>query len=102
MYNSKKLFAILPRKKLDPRFSCFVCIRFTSFYHQAKANDATETFNHELFKRLGSELGVLGITVSEEFGGAGLDATAVAITLEEICAADPGYDFVLRVRLFVS
>jgi isovaleryl-CoA dehydrogenase len=47
-------------------------------------------FNHELFKRLGSELGILGITVSEQFGGAGLDATAVAIALEEICSADPG------------
>lgn len=33
---------------------------------QAKVNDANETFNQALFKRLGTELGILGITVSEQ------------------------------------
>ena len=40
-----------------------------------------EAFNHELFKRLG-EQGYLGVTVPEEYGGTGLDATASAIVHE--------------------
>lgn len=44
----------------------------------------------ELFKQVG-EQGYLGVTVPEEYGGAGLDATASVIIHEELSAADPGF-----------
>src|SRR4051794_30524000 len=49
--------------------------------------DEEEGFNREAFHKLG-ELGLLGITVSEEDGGAGLDAVAATITMEEMGAVD--------------
>jgi alkylation response protein AidB-like acyl-CoA dehydrogenase len=57
---------------------------------QALEHDKHELFNHQLFKRLG-EQGYLGVTVPEEYGGTGLDATASAIVHEELSAADPGF-----------
>src|SRR4030095_9795980 len=57
---------------------------------QAAEADRTETFNLPLFRRLG-ELGLLGITVPERFGGAGMDAVAAVIAHEELSAADPGF-----------
>lgn len=57
---------------------------------QAHEYDKKEEFNLELFKSLG-ELGLLGLTVPEEFGGSGMDATAVAIVHEELSASDPGF-----------
>lgn len=57
---------------------------------QAAESDRTETFNVPLFRRLGP-LGLLGITVSERFGGAGLDAVAAVIAHEELSASDPGF-----------
>ena len=41
-----------------------------------------------VFKRLG-DLGLLGVTVSPEYGGSGMDATAACIVHEELSAADP-------------
>ena len=57
---------------------------------RAEENDRDERFDQELFGRLG-ELGLLGITVDERFGGAGMDPTAAVIAHEEISAADPGF-----------
>jgi isovaleryl-CoA dehydrogenase len=57
---------------------------------QAAEADRTETFNLALFQRLG-ELGLLGITVGERFGGAGMDAVAAVIAHEELAASDPGF-----------
>lgn len=57
---------------------------------QAEASDREERFNIELFRRLG-ELGLLGITVEERFGGSGLDPVAAVIAHEELAAADPGF-----------
>ena len=57
---------------------------------QALEYDRAERFNIALFRRLG-ELGLLGVTVPERFGGSGLDATAAVIAHEEIAAADPGF-----------
>jgi len=58
---------------------------------QALEYDKHERFNVPLFRRLGSECGILGITVPEKFGGVGLDAVATVIANEEICTADPGF-----------
>ena len=57
---------------------------------QAEASDRDERFNLELFAKLG-ELGLLGVTVEERFGGAGLDPVAAVIVHEELSAADPGF-----------
>jgi isovaleryl-CoA dehydrogenase len=57
---------------------------------QAAAADRDERFNLPLFRRLG-DLGLLGITVEERFGGAGMDAVAAVIAHEELAAADPGF-----------
>lgn len=57
---------------------------------QAHQHDRAEKFNLPLFKKLG-DLGLLGITVPEAYGGAGLDATAVVIAHEELSASDPGF-----------
>jgi isovaleryl-CoA dehydrogenase len=57
---------------------------------QAAEHDKAERFNLPLFRKLG-ELGLLGITVPERFGGTGLDATAAVIVHEELAAADPGF-----------
>jgi len=57
---------------------------------QAAAHDRDETFNLGLFRRAG-ELGLLGLTVGEADGGAGLDATAAVIVHEALSTADPGF-----------
>ena len=57
---------------------------------QALEHDRDEKFNTPLFRRLG-DLGLLGITVEEEYGGVGMDATAVAIVNEELGYSDPGF-----------
>jgi len=57
---------------------------------QAESFDHAERFNLELFRQLG-DLGLLGITVEERFGGSGLDPVAAAIAHEELSAADPGF-----------
>ena len=48
---------------------------------QALDNDRDERFNLELFRELG-ERGLLGLTAPPEYGGAGMDATSVAIVNE--------------------
>src|SRR5690606_30486564 len=57
---------------------------------QALEHDRKEIFNLKLFRSLG-ELGFLGITVPEVYGGSGMDATAAAIVHEELSAVDPGF-----------
>jgi isovaleryl-CoA dehydrogenase len=57
---------------------------------QAEEFDREERFNVALFRKLG-DLGLLGVTVDEAFGGSGFDATAAVIVHEELSAADPGF-----------
>src|SRR5215468_11588700 len=57
---------------------------------QAAQHDRDETFNHALFRRAG-ELGLLGVTLPEEYGGAGLDATAAVQVFEALSGSDPGF-----------
>lgn len=70
---------------------------------QALKYDRAEKFNLALFRKLG-ELGLLGITVPEEFGGSGMDATAAAIVNEELSASDPGFclAYLAHSMLFVN
>jgi isovaleryl-CoA dehydrogenase len=55
----------------------------------ARARDAEERFDRRLHERCG-ELGLLGVTVPEKYGGSGLDAVAACIVHEELSAVDPG------------
>ena len=50
------------------------------------------------------ELGLLGISAPEEYGGAGLDATACTIVHEELSASDPGFAlaYLAHSMLFVN
>ena len=57
---------------------------------QAHKHDRDELFNLPLLRKLG-ELGLLGITTPEEYGGSGMDALAATIAHEEISASDPGF-----------
>ena len=57
---------------------------------QAAEHDETEHFNEALFRRLGSELSLFGLTVSEADGGVGMDPVASVIVCEEISRHDPG------------
>ncbi|MCO4761332.1 MAG: acyl-CoA dehydrogenase family protein [Myxococcales bacterium] len=70
---------------------------------QAEAHDRDEKFNIDLFRKAG-ELGLLGITVDERWGGAGMDATAAVIVHEELSAADPGFAlaYLAHSMLFVN
>lgn len=53
----------------------------------AREWDKEERFPHDVVRELG-ELGVLGMLVSEEYGGAGMDSLAVAVAVEEIARYD--------------
>ena len=70
---------------------------------QAFKHDKHERFNLELLRSMG-ELGLLGISAPEEYGGAGLDATACAIVHEELSASDPGFAlaYLAHSMLFVN
>jgi len=57
---------------------------------QATEHDRDEVFNHALYRRAG-ELGLLAVTLPEEYGGAGLDAVAAVQVMEGLCTADPGF-----------
>lgn len=56
---------------------------------QAAEYDKKEEFNLSLFRKLG-DLGLLGLLVSEEFSGSGMDLLASVIIHEELSSSDPG------------
>ena len=70
---------------------------------QAHEFDKKEKFNLELFRQLG-ELGLLGITVPEKYGGSGLDVVAATIAHEELSYSDPGFAlaYLAHSMLFVN
>jgi len=57
---------------------------------QAERHDISSSLNLELFQEVAA-LGLLGITVPSEDGGAGMDATAAVIVHEELSRSDPGF-----------
>ena len=70
---------------------------------QALEYERGERFNRGLFSRLG-EMGLLGITVPEAYGGAGMDVAAAVIVHEELAASDPGLtlSYLAHSMLFVN
>ncbi len=67
---------------------------------QAAQHDRDESFNLALFRRAG-ELGLLGVTIPEKFGGAGLDATAAVQLMEALSTADPGFALAVLAHSFL-
>jgi alkylation response protein AidB-like acyl-CoA dehydrogenase len=51
----------------------------------------------DVIRRMGA-LGFLGVIVPEQYGGAGLDAVALALVMEEIAAADAGISVSIAVQ----
>ena len=70
---------------------------------QALEHDKKEIFNLELLKSMG-EMGLLGLTAPEEYGGAGLDATSSTIVHEELAFSDAGFAlaYLAHSALFVN
>ena len=70
---------------------------------QAARHDALGTLNVTLFRQLG-ELGLLGITVPTDWGGAGMDTVAAVIVHEELSRSDPGFclAYLAHSMLFVN
>ncbi len=70
---------------------------------QAAQFNREERFNLDLFRRAG-DLGLLGLTVPEHDGGAGLDAVAAVLVHEALSAADPGFclAYLAHAVLFVN
>ncbi len=71
---------------------------------QAKEHDELEKFNEPLFRKLGKELGIFGVTVPEKDGGLGLDTTAAVIIHEEMSGYDPAFtlSYLAHEVLFVN
>ncbi len=70
---------------------------------QAEAHDESATLNVPLLRRMG-ELGLLGITVPADDGGAGMDAVAAVIVHHELSKSDPGFclAYLAHSMLFVN
>jgi isovaleryl-CoA dehydrogenase len=70
---------------------------------QAEAHDESASLNVPLMRRLG-ELGLLGITIPSEAGGAGMDAVAAVIAHHELAKSDPGFTlaYLAHAMLFVN
>ena len=59
--------------------------------------DRERLFPHDVHRELG-KLGAYGVMVPEQYGGAGLDALALAVILEEIAAGDGGTSTAISVN----
>jgi isovaleryl-CoA dehydrogenase len=70
---------------------------------QAEEHDREGKLNVPLLRRLG-ELGLLGVTIPAEAGGAGLDAVAAVIVHHELSKSDPGFclAYLAHAMLFVN
>lgn len=55
---------------------------------QANEYNRQEKLNVPLLRQLG-DLGLFGLTVEEQYGGSGLDATSVVLAHEELSYSDP-------------
>lgn len=70
---------------------------------QAEEHDREGKLNVGLMRRCG-ELGLLGITIPSDFGGAGMDATGAVIVHHELSKSDPGFclAYLAHAMLFVN
>jgi len=59
--------------------------------------DESGEFPHATIKKMGG-MGFMGIEISEEYGGAGMDTLAYVLALEEICKADASHGVIMSVN----
>src|SRR5215208_2051289 len=59
--------------------------------------DESGEFPQVTIKKMG-EMGFMGIEISEEYGGAGMDTLAYVLALEEICKADASHGVIMSVN----
>src|SRR5690349_21226541 len=59
--------------------------------------DESGEFPSATIKKMG-EMGFMGIEVPEQYGGAGMDALAYVLALEEICKADASHGVIMSVN----
>ena len=59
--------------------------------------DESGEFPHKTVKKMG-EMGFMGIEISEEYSGAGMDTLAYVLALEEICKADASHGVIMSVN----
>jgi len=59
--------------------------------------DESGEFPHDTIKKMG-ELGLMGVEVPEEYGGAGLDTLAYVLAVEEISRADASHGVIMSVN----
>ncbi len=64
-------------------------------------DDANENFRMEIFQELGA-LGFCGMTISDQYGGAGLGYSDFCIALEEIAKHSPSYAVTISVSTMVQ
>jgi len=59
--------------------------------------DESGEFPFKTIKKMG-EMGLMGIEVPEEYGGAGMDALSYVLALEEICKVDAAHGVIMSVN----
>ena len=59
--------------------------------------DRDHTFPADIFRKLG-EIGIMGMTVSERYGGAALDGISTVLAIEELSRADAGVGVTVSVH----
>src|SRR5579859_1246701 len=59
--------------------------------------DETGEFPYDIVKKMG-QMGLMGIEVPEEYGGAGMDTIAYVLTMEEIAKADAATSTIVSVN----
>jgi alkylation response protein AidB-like acyl-CoA dehydrogenase len=59
--------------------------------------DESGEFPYETVRKMGG-MGFMGIEIPEEYGGAGMDALAYVLALEEICKADASHGVIMSVN----
>ncbi|MGE5642427.1 MAG: acyl-CoA dehydrogenase [Byssovorax cruenta] len=59
--------------------------------------DESGEFPHATIQKMGG-MGFMGIEVPEQYGGAGMDALAYVLALEEICKADASHGVIMSVN----
>ena len=63
----------------------------------ASERDRTGEFPHEIFAEMG-ELGLLGVTIPEEYGGVGAGYVAYGLVAREVERVDSGYRSAMSVQ----
>lgn len=64
----------------------------------AKERDETRQFDYQLYRRLG-ELGLIGLSLPEEYGGSGKDMLSYCLVLEEIAKVDMALSWIMLVSM---